>query len=108
MILSQINKADILQTFGTHKQFNKEIDKAIHYAVGSDRTFLASTKFYYNLVFKHNHNMLEDVINYGDLFLESIEVMERLYKINPLRVYKFLEVRITANLLYVSKIKKLA
>ena len=107
MILSEINKADILQTFGTHENFNKEIDKAIHYTVGSDRTFLSSTKFYYNLVFKHNHNILEDVISCRDLALANIEVMESLYKIRPLRIYKFLEARITANLLYVSKIKKL-
>lgn len=108
MILSEINKADILQTFGTHENFNKEIDKAIHYAVGSDRNFLTSTKFYYNLVFKHNHDMLNDVINCKDLAIASIETMQKLYKIKPLRIYKFLEVRVTANLFYVSKIKKLA
>ena len=108
MILSEINKADILKTFKNHNNFNNEITYSLKYLSCQDRFDMASIIIYYNVIFVSGGDMIHDNLIYKDMAADRIELMKRGYKIKPLRIFKFLENRIIENQLYVSKIKKLA
>ena len=108
MILSEINKADILNTFKNHNNFNNEITNSLKYLSGQDRFDMVSIILYYNVIFVSGGDMIQDNLIYKDMAADRIELMQRGYKLSPLRIFKFLEKRIIENQLYVSKIKKLA
>ena len=108
MILSEINKNDIIKNFETHKNFNNQIQESLKYLDGHDKFNLMNIMLYYNIVFDCGCSMIHDNLVYCDMANCSIASMHESYKAHPLPIFQYLENRIIKNQNYVRTIKKLA
>lgn len=108
MILTEINKYEILKNFNSIEQFNIAINEACLYLNHNCKMMMQNIKIYYNNIFEYDVYMISDVLNLYDMALCSIDALKKLYSENPLFVFKFLYERIKGNVLYVDSIKKLA